>query len=215
MVKVNVYTTIIQFVLDILFASSKDRALVRDIQKDKLAEYISPHMLPFSDPPITALLPFRERHVRALIHEAKYHNNQRALSLLGNALREFVTELSMEESFGEIVAVPIPLAPKRLRERGYNQVEEILRYGIDDTNITLVKDCLVRTRETQSQTTLSRKERLRNMHDAFSVIGKLDQRKTYLICDDVCTTGATLCAGIVALKEAGARHIIPIAMAYS
>ncbi len=211
----RVYTIIIQFVLDMLFVPSKDRTLVRDMQKDTLAKYVSPRILPLFDPPITALLPFRRRAVRALVHEAKYRNNQRALLLLGSVLREYVTELSGEESFGSVIAIPIPLASKRLRERGYNQSEEILHYGIDDTDIVLVKDCLVRTRETPSQTMLSKSERLRNMHDAFSVIGTLDQRKTYLICDDVCTTGATLYAAVVALKKAGAKHIIPLAMAYS
>ncbi len=211
----NVYTTVVQFVLDILFAQSGDGKLVRDIQEDTLAQLINVRTLPFSDPPVVALLPFRARSVKALIHEAKYHNNRRALLLLGSVLREYVAELTTEESFGEVVAIPIPLAPKRYRERGYNQAEEILRYGIDEAEITLKENCLIRSRETASQTTLSKKERLRNMHDAFLVTKALDPRKTYLLCDDVCTTGATLRAGIDALKKAGAQHILPIAIAYS
>lgn len=209
------YTSIIQFVLDILFVPSNDRKLVHNIQEDTLATYISPRNLYFSDPPIISLLPFRKRSVRALIHEAKYHNNRKALYLLGSVLREYITELTMEESFSEVIAVPIPLAPKRKRERGYNQVEKILHYSINDENKILIKNCLIRTRETPSQTTLSRKERLRNMHDVFLVNDKIDSCKTYLLCDDVCTTGATLRAGIDALKKAGAKHIIPLAIAYS
>lgn len=209
------YTTIIQFVLDTLFAQSKDKKLVHNMQEDTLAQLIDVHVISFSDTPIIALLPFHTHSVRALIHEAKYHNNKKSFLLLGSVLKEYTTELTMEESFGEVVAVPIPLAPKRRRTRGYNQVEEIMRHGVNDTGITLTKNCLVRTRETVSQTTLSRNERLRNMHDAFSVTETLDPCKTYLLCDDVCTTGATLRAGIDALKKAGAQHIIPIAIAYS
>jgi len=185
------------------------------MQEGALAKFIDPITLPFSDPAIIALLPFRTRNVRAIIHEAKYHNNKRAISLLGNILNEYLVELSMEESFSEVVAIPIPLAPKRMRERGYNQTEEILRCGISNTGMVLMQNCLVRTRETASQTTLSRKDRLRNMHDAFATSKSLDPLKTYLLCDDVCTTGATLRAGITALKKSGAKNIIPLAIAYS
>lgn len=213
--KVNVYTTVVQFVLDILFAPSRDRKIVHNMQEDTLAQLINVRTIPFSDPYIIALLPFHIRSVKALIHEAKYHNNRKALLLLGGVLREYAVELTMEESFGEVVAIPIPLAPKRKRERGYNQVEEIMRYGIGDTGMALMHNCLMRTRETASQTTLSKNERLRNMRDAFLVTEALDPRKTYLLCDDVCTTGATLRAGIDALKKAGAKNIIPLAIAYS
>ncbi len=188
---------------------------MHDMQESAVAKLINVHALSFSEPPIVALLPFRNRNVRALIHEAKYHNNRRALLLLGSAFREYVAEITMEESFGEVVAIPIPLAPKRKRERGYNQVEEIMHYGIDDAEMISMKNYLVRARETPSQTTLSKNERLHNMHDAFSVTKVLDPNKTYLLCDDVCTTGATLRSGIVALRKAGAQHILPIAIAYS
>ncbi len=206
---------ITQFVLDILFTPSRNRKLVRDMKKDVLMKLVNPRVLLFSNPPTIALLPFHTRSVRTLIHEAKYHNDHKALLLLGSVFREYIIELNMEESFGEVIAIPIPLAPKRKRERGYNQTEEILHYGIDDTNMVLIQNCLVRTRETASQTTLSKNERELNMRDAFLVTDSLDPRKTYLLCDDVCTTGATLRAGIDALKKAGATNILPLAIAYS
>jgi predicted amidophosphoribosyltransferase len=52
------------------------------------------------------------------------------------------------------------------------------------------------------------------MHDAFSAIHDLDTSATYILIDDVVTTGATLEAAIDALQNAGARHTLPVALAH-
>ena len=73
---------------------------------------------------------------------------------------------------------------------------------------------LVRTRETISQVSLAREKREENMRGAFRAAHSIDPSHTYIVIDDVITTGATLQAAVDALKEAGAVHIIPLALAH-
>ncbi len=209
------YKLFIQFILDILFPPGKNRQIIYDLKEDILAQDIKPVILTICNPPVTGLLPFHRNHVRMLIHEAKYRNNHHAIALLGNVLREYIMEWMTEESFSNIAIIPIPLSKKRYIERTYNQVEEIIRSGITDIDIPIITNCLIRTRDTSPQTTLSKNERLRNVHNAFVTTYHLNPHMTYIICDDVCTTGATLEAASLALINDGAQHILPLAIAYS
>ena len=72
---------------------------------------------------------------------------------------------------------------------------------------------LTRTRDTPPQSTLDRSARQRNVAGAFAADAAARGATVWLI-DDVLTTGATLQAAISALQEAGASHIIPLALAH-
>ena len=106
--------------------------------------------------------------------------------------------------------VPVPLAPGRLRERGFNQSEVLARGLAARTAGAVLGDALVRLRETGTQTQLTPAERLVNVHSAFAVP---DTRRvavhgrSLVLVDDVFTTGATLNACAVALLAGGASHI--------
>jgi ComF family protein len=109
--------------------------------------------------------------------------------------------------------LPLPLAPQRLQERGYNQSLELARaLAPDKTHAHL----LLRVRETPAQSTLKRRERLANMADAFAVAplqhGMLKQRRLVLV-DDVMTSGASLYAAARVLRQAGAAHITAVVLA--
>ena len=114
--------------------------------------------------------------------------------------------------------IPIPLAPKRLRQRGYNQSELLARALARKWRIPVVPDLLMRTRETPTQTALTPGTRLANVAGAFTA-GNLGARQTpgrrpgvsrdttYILVDDVFTTGATLAEAARALERAGATTI--------
>jgi len=111
------------------------------------------------------------------------------------------------------VVLPMPLAPGRLRERGFNQAHELARrLAPSKTDATL----LLRTRETPAQSGLSRADRLRNLHGVFAVeplrADELRGRRLVLI-DDVMTSGASLFAAATVLRQAGAAHITAIVLA--
>lgn len=103
--------------------------------------------------------------------------------------------------------VPVPLAPSRLRERGYNQSEVLARELGRSWGIPLRDDILERARATTSQTQLTPGERHRNVEGAFRArAGRNSLRGLHLVLvDDVVTTAATLNACAAALHAGGAR----------
>ena len=101
--------------------------------------------------------------------------------------------------------VPVPLHPSRRRARGFNQAADLARHlGLPVCN------ALARIRETRTQTELPAAARHRNVSGAFSLAsrarGRVPERVLVLV-DDVSTTGATLEACALVLKEAGATEV--------
>jgi len=113
--------------------------------------------------------------------------------------------------------IPIPLAAKRLRERGYNQSEMLARALARQWRIPVLLDVLVRTRETPTQTALTPDTRLANVRAAFAVANvqcpMINDHWTLIIVDDVFTTGATLAEAARTLEQAGARRIYGVTFA--
>lgn len=97
--------------------------------------------------------------------------------------------------------VPVPLHPRKFRERGFNQSEELCRALTRIQPTASLANILVRTIDTPSQTRFSRKERLRNLKMAFRLAPgvSLNPEDRYIIVDDVFTTGSTVnsCARVL------------------
>ncbi|MBI4032704.1 ComF family protein [Candidatus Berkelbacteria bacterium] len=108
-------------------------------------------------------------------------------------------------SAGSTTIIPIPLARKRLRERGFNQAELLTR-TLSQLLDTPVETALVRSRETTSQVGLGRTERAANVVDAFTWRGNPLHGAVVLV-DDVVTTGATLGSAAQTLRAHGAREV--------
>jgi len=205
--------------LDLLVPPRGAETLVRETDIEKLGALTVPTLLEHTNVPTIGLLPYRSPVVRALILEAKFRNNVRAHELLGMLLSEYLYVLiEDEQAFTKqpLALIPIPLSTKRFRGRGYNQVERICSKAeiIKDGTIVLEKNLLARTRDTIPQTTLARNARQRNMEGAFRCRRRADPGITYIIVDDVSTTGATLGAAAASLREAGAGRILTLALAH-
>lgn len=189
---------------DILFPPHKDERIVRALTDETLTELYQPH----ATDTWTALSPFKDTRMRALIHQAKYERDRRAQKLLGTLLMRFGD--AYPDKY-RAVWIPIPLSPARLRARGYNQVEAILK----ETTLPFLTNVLVRTRDTQPQTTLKKNERLANMIDAFQVISPhIVTGKNIILIDDVVTTGATLSAARDVLVQHNPESITLLALAH-
>lgn len=199
------------YLLDLLFPPRTDENIARDVSADEFLEHLSPQLVTSTAPATVVLLPFSHPHVRAVIHEAKYHGSGRAFGLLSRALGEYLRDA--EEGFGKPILIPVPLGSARRRERMFNQVEEVARQAASELDVA-VDTLLIRTRETVSQVSLPREKRKDNMRGAFRAAYPADPDRTYIIIDDVTTTGATLQACIDALTEAGAQHVLPLALAH-
>jgi len=112
--------------------------------------------------------------------------------------------------------IPVPLHPRKARERGFNQ-SGVLSAGLSRrTGIEFLKRGLIRTRYTRTQTRLSRKERMKNVKGVFRVsTGAGLSGKSVLLVDDVYTTGATVneCTGVLITAGAAAVDVLTLARA--
>jgi ComF family protein len=111
------------------------------------------------------------------------------------------------------VVLPIPLSAQRLAERGYNQAWLLARHLSPHK---AEAQWLLRTRDTPTQRSLPRTDRLANLKGAFSIepLQALNlQGKRVVLVDDVMTSGASLHTAARALRQAGAAHITSVVVA--
>jgi ComF family protein len=102
--------------------------------------------------------------------------------------------------------VPVPLAPRRYRQRGYNQASELALSIRRVTGVAVRSDIAIRQRETAEQAGLDRKARRRNVTGAFAAVAPLRERHVAIL-DDVVTTGSTVRELAQVLQRAGAEQI--------
>jgi ComF family protein len=142
--------------------------------------------------------------IRDAVHEFKYRN----LRALGTELVALMYSYLNSNPIPGNVLVPVPLHPKKLRERGYNQSALLARELGRLTHVSVIENCLVRRKYAPSQARSSGiDERQNNVADAFACRDGSLQGKQVILIDDVSTSGATLntCAGV--LKSAGAVKV--------
>lgn len=207
--------SLIRFILDLLFPLSSTQALVEAATLESIGSCAHPTPI---DEDIVALLPYRNPLVRACIIEAKFKDNNRAHQVLAGVLAEYLAEWSAEHtalSSSTLVLVPVPLSASRLKERGYNQAERIARLAASKLpDVYLDTDLLERVRDTVPQTSLGGTERRTNLEGAFGTTIATDPSHTYIVLDDVTTTGTTLRAAISALAAVHSGSVIGIALAH-
>lgn len=127
------------------------------------------------------------------VYDLKYHDRPDIGIALG---RMMATEMQAAGFFEGIdLLVPVPLAPRRERQRGYNQSRQIA-LGISEVSGLPIGDCAVRrTVFKGSQTELSRWDRQQNVEDVFRLRDADSLRGRHvLLVDDIVTTGATITA---------------------
>ena len=155
--------------------------------------------------------PFRfDGVIRQAIHELKYKNLRAIAGLFARLLNDYLTANPIP---GEVL-VAVPLHPKRLRERGYNQSHLLAQELAKLSRLPLVDDCLIRARHSPPQArTANVDERRDNVSDAFSCRDLRLKGKQALLIDDVSTSGATLDGCARALKKAGAISVWGLVLA--
>lgn len=150
--------------------------------------------------------------MRDLVHDLKFRDRHNARSLFGRWLVDAGRDLLRDAE----VVVPVPLARMRLLGRRFNQAALLAQEIARRTGKSYEPLALVRTRRTDPQVGLTRRERRRNVSGAFvvpearkpTILG----RRVVLV-DDVITTGATVDVAARALKRAGARSVDVLALA--
>ncbi len=152
--------------------------------------------------------------VRSLLRSIKYEGNKDLASFLGRIYG--LDRVSAGMTPAADLLVPVPLHPRKEKERGYNQ-SEFFAAGLSEAlSVPLDKSLLVRNVYTRSQTGKTRSERIEAMQGVFGVRPGVNLNELRIIlADDVLTTGATLEACIEELVRRGCReiHIMTIAAA--
>ncbi|MCR1898235.1 ComF family protein [Irregularibacter muris] len=143
---------------------------------------------------------------KKIIQEIKYEGNIKLARWVGREMAKQIGTMPWQDNIDFII--PVPLHPNRLKERGFNQAEELARGIISIVDIKLLKNGLMRTKDTPHQTDLTKWERQKNIAGVFKVSDEqLLKGKTLLLIDDVYTTGATINACAKVLKTAGAGEV--------
>lgn len=137
--------------------------------------------------------------VRSLIHAFKFDACGEALPLLASAMAEALPERSFD------CLTPVPLHPRRLRQRGYNQAALLCGALSERTGIP-AEACLERVRYGRPQSRTARKGRRKNVESAFRALPAAEGKRILLV-DDVRTTGSTAHACAEALRKAGAESV--------
>lgn len=129
--------------------------------------------------------------VQHMMHQLKYKNRPDIGVWFGKRMGKQWLEAMKDQHIDFVI--PIPLHPKKLRIRGYNQSRVIADGFVEGYPLTIREDILVRVDFTQTQTRKNRWERYTNVKDMFAVNKPGDiEGKHLLLIDDVITTGATI-----------------------
>ena len=163
-----------------------------------------------------AALFYYESHAETanILYELKYKNHPEIGEVMG---RMMARELLPSGFFEGIDAlIPVPLARKRERERGYNQSKELAKGMGEITGLPIYDNILRRIVFEGSQTSLSRWERNENVEKVFRLVdGSSIAGKHLLIIDDVVTTGATVISCVRELVKAGDIKVSVLALGFA
>lgn len=140
----------------------------------------------------------RTNSSQALLKALKYHRRSEVGAVFG---RKIGTKLLTMDRFNTVDAlIPVPIHPKKLAIRGYNQ-SEMLANGISEIiNVKVERGFIIRNEHSESQTTLGRFKRWDNVDGKFSIIQSTNLKHIALV-DDVITTGSTLESIILSIQK--------------
>ena len=172
-------------------------------------------------PWITALFPYRDNRIRAVVWELKYKGNPLPLHIIGELLYEEITALIADivlfNQDAEFLLVPIPITDSSRRERGYNQSEYIAKAVLEhdaERILLYAPQWLGKIKETGKQSrSASKEERVQNLSGCFEADSRVSGKYVILI-DDVVTTGTTLLEAQTTLLSAGARDVFAFTIAH-
>jgi ComF family protein len=147
--------------------------------------------------------------LRHYLHALKFSHGRRLGRALGLLLADAIGAAELEGS----ALLAVPLAPRRLRERGYNQALEIARTLGAALGIRILRGGIERIGGADvPQSSLGARARRSNVAHVYRAEGDFEGRSITLV-DDVVTTGATINAAAAALLGAGAARVDAVAVA--
>ena len=149
--------------------------------------------------------------MRESLYRMKYHGRREYAETYGRIMAKYFGNAVKRAGVEGII--PVPLHPKRERERGYNQAALLARTFGRESGIPVYENYLVRTRHTPPMKSLSIGERQNNLKKAFKIRQNDVKLRVTIVIDDIYTTGSTVDAVAKMLLEAGALRVFFITLA--
>lgn len=155
----------------------------------------------------TALFIFKSNQlIQQILHEMKYRNRPE--------IGAYLAELFVQDIQHIDGVIPMPLHPKRLKKRGYNQVEPFAKAIAENHKRPYLPQVLERTKHIESLVSRDRNFRLNALSNAFALKQPLPKGH-YLLIDDILTTGATISSAVDQLKVQSQIKISVLTIAYA
>ena len=147
--------------------------------------------------------------IKNAVYEFKYRGVKAAAPELGQLMADY---LKAQPLAGDVL-IPVPLHPRRLRERGYNQSALLAKELSRLTGLSVEPGLLTRKKDALPQVhTTTKNQRRDNVEESFSCVAQVSGKAVILV-DDVATTGSTLSACASALKDSGASSVWGLVLA--
>lgn len=132
-----------------------------------------------------------EGQIRKLILDYKFNEKSYIYLTFVNFLLKNKKIFENIKNYDTII--PVPISKKRLKTRGYNQSLLIARKIAEQTNLELVNNCLIKTKNIIEQSKLNKEDRMKNIQGVYELRNKhLIENKKILLIDDIYTTGSTV-----------------------
>ena len=161
----------------------------------------------------------KEKYFEELMYIFKYEGQVRKLILdykfneKSYLYKTFVNFLLKNEKIFENIKkydkiIPVPISKKRKKERGYNQSMLIAEEIANKTNLELVNNCLIKTKNIIEQSKLNKEDRQQNIQGVYSLKNqRLITNQKILLVDDIYTTGSTVNECCKTLQQANPKTI--------
>ena len=148
---------------------------------------------------------YREGVLRKLVVEYKYSSRRVVSRVLGELVAEVLGGSEVSSASGEVVLVPLPTISRHVRERGFDHTLRLAKEVGRRSGFKVERILRRANRTTQVGTDEATREK--QAAEAYEVVGEVDAGKTYLLIDDIWTTGASMRAAAEKMHAAGAREI--------
>ena len=149
---------------------------------------------------------WRDEKIGKLVHDYKYKSTRAIRGVLADLAEQVLPYID-----GEVSLVPLPTIERHIRERGFDHIS-LLAKAIARKRGWKVERLLVRAKDTV-QVGAGMTARIMQAVSAYGFSGTIEPERTYILIDDVWTTGASMKAAIKKLQRAGASKIIVLVLA--